>query len=69
MDEKGFLLGITTRLKRVFSRQLYESKEVRQAIQDGSREWISLIACICADGSAIKPALIYQAASGSLQSS
>ena len=69
MDEKGFLLGITTRLKRVFSRQLYESKEVRQAIQDGSREWISLIACICADGSAIEPALIYQAASGSLQSS
>jgi hypothetical protein len=69
MDEKGFLLGITTRSKRVFSRQLYESKEARQAIQDGSREWISLLACICADGSAIDPALIYQAASGSLRSS
>jgi hypothetical protein len=69
MDEKGFLLGITTRSKRIFSRQLYESKEARQAIQDGSREWISLLACICADGSAIDPALIYQAASGSLQSS
>jgi hypothetical protein len=69
MDEKGFLLGITTRSKCIFSRQLYKSKEVRQAIQDGSREWISLIACICADGSALDPALIYKAASGSLQSS
>jgi len=29
MDEKGFLLGITTRSKRIFSRQLFESKEVR----------------------------------------
>jgi hypothetical protein len=66
MDEKGFLLGITTRSKRIFSRQLYKSKEVRQAIQDGSREWISLIACICANGSALDPALLYKAASGSL---
>jgi len=61
MDEKGFLLGITTRSKRIFSRQEYERKAVRQAIQDGSREWISLLACICADGSALDPALIYEA--------
>ncbi len=69
MDEKGFLLGITSRLKRVFSRQMFKSKKVRQAIQDGNREWISLLACICADGSALDPALIYQATSGSVQSS
>jgi len=34
---------------------------VRQAIQDGNREWISLLACICADGSALDPSLIYEA--------
>ncbi|KAF2469553.1 uncharacterized protein BDR25DRAFT_326053 [Lindgomyces ingoldianus] len=59
MDEKGFLLSNITRSKRVFSRQMYERKEVRQAIQDGNRSWISLLACIYADGSAIEPALIY----------
>jgi len=61
IDEKGFLLGITTRSKRIFSRQEYERKAVRQAIQDGNREWISLLACICADGSALDLSLIYEA--------
>ena len=60
MDEKGFLVGITSRSKRVFSRQLYERKEVTEALQDGSREWITLLACICADGTKIPPAIIYQ---------
>lgn len=69
MDEKGFLLGITGRSKRIFDRPLYKSRRVRQSIQDGSREWISLIACICADGSAVDPSLIYQSDAGSLQSS
>ena len=69
MDEKGFLLGITGRLKRIFNRTLYESRQVRQAIQDGSREWISLIACICADGSTVDPALIYRSSAETLQSS
>jgi len=61
MDEKGILLGIITRTKRIFSRQEYERKAVRQAIQDGNRECISILACICADGSALDPALIYEA--------
>jgi hypothetical protein len=29
MDKKGFLLGILTRLKRVFSRRLYEEGRLR----------------------------------------
>ena len=28
MDEKGFLIGITSRSKRVFSKQLWERKEM-----------------------------------------
>jgi hypothetical protein len=69
MDEKGFLIGITGRSKRVFSRQMWEKKEVRAALQDGSREWITLLACVCADGSALPPSLIYQAAGKAVQSS
>ncbi|KAF2849415.1 hypothetical protein T440DRAFT_399091, partial [Plenodomus tracheiphilus IPT5] len=53
MDEKGFLLGVVTRSKRVFSRRLYQEGRLRSIIQDGSREWITLLACICADGTAL----------------
>jgi hypothetical protein len=38
MDQKGFLIGITGRSKRIFSRRMWERKEFRAAIQDGSRE-------------------------------
>jgi hypothetical protein len=69
MDEKGCMLGIPTRSKRVFSRRLYEEGKIKAHIQDGNREWITLLACICADGSALAPALIYQSASGSIQDS
>jgi len=68
MDEKGFLLGVTGRSKRVFSRQLYDRKEVSEALQDGSREWITLLACICGDGTVVSPAIIYPG-KGPLQSS
>jgi hypothetical protein len=67
MDEKGCMLGILTRSKRVFSRRLYEEGKIKAHVQDGNREWITLLACICADGSALAPALIYQSASGSIQ--
>jgi len=69
MDEKGFLVGILSKMKRVFSRRLYERGAIKQVIQDGNREWITTIACICADGTSLTPALIYQAISGNLQDS
>ncbi|RYN73047.1 hypothetical protein AA0120_g12656 [Alternaria tenuissima] len=68
MDEKGFFTGITTRSKRVFSKAVWASKERTAAIQDGSREWVTLIACVCASGEALPPALIYEGTSG-IQSS
>jgi hypothetical protein len=67
MDEKGFLLGVVTKSKRVFSKSVYERGKLRSYIQDGNREWITLVACICADSSHLEPALIYQSDSGSLQ--
>ena len=32
MDEKGFMLGVLTRLKRVFSRRLYEEGKIKAYI-------------------------------------
>ncbi|CAE7020042.1 hypothetical protein PTTW11_02997 [Pyrenophora teres f. teres] len=67
-DEKGFILGITARSKRVFTRAIWEQNERRAAIQDGNREWISVIACICGDGSSLPPGIIYEGKAG-IQSS
>jgi hypothetical protein len=69
MDEKGFLLGVVTKSMRVFSRRPYEEGKLKAWIQDGNREWLTLLACVCANGSALEPALIYQSTSGSIQDS
>ena len=69
MNEKGFLIGILPKGKRVFSRRTYECEGIRQRLQDGNREWITIIACICADKTSLSPGLIYQAVSGNLQDS
>ena len=69
MDEKGFQLGRVGRTNRVFNKKLYESKGVRQALEDDSTDWITVVACICSDGSALSPTLIFQGANGAVQSS
>jgi hypothetical protein len=68
MDEEGFFVGIASRSKRVFSKAVWKQKERTEAIKDGNREWVTLIACVCASGEALPPALIYQGSSG-IQSS
>jgi hypothetical protein len=37
-------------------------------LQDGNRKWVTLLACVCASGEALPPALIYQGIAG-IQSS
>jgi hypothetical protein len=69
MDEKGFMIGTTTRTKHVFSRRMWEKKEVRETLQDGNRAWVTLLACVCGDGSALPPGLLYESANSSIQSS
>jgi hypothetical protein len=69
MDKKGFMIGVQSRSKRIFPRASLESGIRSSLIQDGNREWISLIACICAHGSYLDLSLIYQGQSGSLQNS
>jgi hypothetical protein len=66
-DEKGFLLGLCRTMKRIVAIQQLRTKKILGSNQDGSREFISLLAAICADGTAIPPALIYQGESNELQ--
>ncbi|EED17213.1 conserved hypothetical protein [Talaromyces stipitatus ATCC 10500] len=69
MDEKGFMLGVSTKRKRIFTRRKYEQGGYKQHLQDGNREWITTIGCICANGTALAPSLIYMAKSGFIQDS
>ncbi|RAR00482.1 pogo transposable [Stemphylium lycopersici] len=68
MDEKGFFIGRGIRSKRIFSKASWAQKRRRAALQDGNREWVTLLACVCASGDALPPALIYQGTAG-IQSS
>jgi hypothetical protein len=67
MDEKGFMIGTTGKSKRVFSRALWEAKQVKDSLQDGKREWISVLACIGADGTTLPPGVIFEALHGNIR--
>ena len=55
MDERGFLLGVQTQ-----QHVLIPMGEKNAHLgQDGSREWISVIECICAGGWALKSLIIF----------
>ena len=54
-------------MKRIVPRKHLESKKTLGKNQDGSREFISLLAAVCADGTALVPALIYQGDTYDLQ--
>jgi hypothetical protein len=69
IDEKGFMIGVTGCSKQVFTQWQWEKKEVRASLQDGSHEWLTLLATVCTDVSTLPPVLIFQVSSGSLQSS
>jgi len=69
MDEKGFLLGRLNEVRRIFSQDLKGSGNLLGAVQDGSRDWLTVVATICADGTALAPLLIYQSKAGTVQDS
>ena len=66
-DEKGFLIGHASSTQRIMSLEAYLSGRIQYASEDGSREFVSLLACIGATGTVLPPALIYRGDSGSLQ--
>jgi hypothetical protein len=69
IDEKGFMIRVVGRSKRVFNKEVYRQKGVTAAIQDSSREWITVIACICSDSTAVSLSLIFKSAARALKSS
>lgn len=67
MNEKGFLIGVIQGRKRVFNMAMAERGKLLGACQHGNKEWVTLIDCICADGTTLPQTIIYQASSGNLQ--
>jgi hypothetical protein len=64
--EKDFMIGVTGTSKRIFSRATWKKKKKTESIQDGSCEWITVLACVGADGTALLSGLIYQGANNSI---
>lgn len=62
------MIGHSCKTKRIMTKEAYRRGRIRSALQDGNREFITLLACVCADGTATPPALIYQGSSNDLQS-
>ena len=56
MDEKGIQLGIGAKITATID---WDQKVV-YFIEDGNREFITVIECICADGSVLHPSVIFQ---------
>jgi hypothetical protein len=51
MDEKGFSLGTMTKQHRIFTKEAVKGGRIKGFSHDGNREWITILATICADGS------------------
>ena len=60
-------MGVCRTMKRIVPIEDLRRKKTLGTSQDGSREFISLLASICADGDVLPPGLIYQGASNDLQ--
>jgi hypothetical protein len=43
MDKKGFMIGMLVNGLRIFSKQKYQNSGLKQRLQDGNREWITLL--------------------------
>ncbi|EIW70259.1 hypothetical protein TREMEDRAFT_29569, partial [Tremella mesenterica DSM 1558] len=64
MDEKGFIIGQTNKQTRIMPLEEAMKSDPAKARIDGSRQFLTLIAAICADGTALPPALIYKGTYG-----
>ena len=67
MDEKGFLIGLIHAMRRIVPVSAIKKGLTKGSIQDGLREFITIIAAISATGNVIPPALLYASESGDLQ--
>jgi hypothetical protein len=69
VHEKGFLIGVLQKMHRVFGLSQVKSGKLLGAGQYGSREWITLLARICQDLTALPPMCIYSSTSGDVMDS
>lgn len=69
MDEKGCLLGVINRTKRVFSLNAKKQGKLIGASQDGSRSWITFLACVGQYQTSLPPFLTYKGKPGQVQDS
>lgn len=62
MDEIGFMMGLITS-EKVIEIVRYPRKETGKLwyTQDGNREMVTVMECICADGTVLPPTIIYKA--------
>ena len=56
MDEKGIQLGIGVRTAVLVERE----QKLVYSIEDGNREFVTVIEAVCADGTAMCPSIIFQ---------
>ena len=49
------------------NKEALEQGRITHAGQDGNREFITLLACICANATYLPPSLIYKRESGTMQ--
>ena len=66
MDKKGFLIGYMGRRKRIMTREALKAGRIKSTIQDGNREFITILATICGDGTTLPAGLIYEGKTGDL---
>ena len=57
MDEKGFMLGVISKVKVMISR----SEKKQYMMQCGNREWVSLIEAVSVVGEVLRPYIIFKA--------
>jgi hypothetical protein len=61
MDEKGFMIGVLRRSKKIFDKDAWRARKFRSAIQGVNRMWVTVSAFTCADRSRLSPFTIYEA--------
>ncbi len=59
MNEKGFLIDILQKVKRIFNKNLQKSSRLLDAEQDSSYEWITCLTTVCMNRTYISLSLIY----------
>lgn len=69
IDEKGIALGQMSKHHRIFNRGAVEKGRVIGAAEPTNREWITILATICADRTWIPPGVIFVGKTGNIQTS